>query len=126
VSFLDSGRSGCRGCRGGRGFLKAKHTADGAFDKLKSRLVAGRDIYDNDSSPTVSTTSVFIVAAIAAKDHRALATIDFPGALLSSVMPLEGDHVVLMRLNKYLTNVVISIDPTYKTFVNSNGTCVVK
>jgi hypothetical protein len=61
-------------------FLKAKHTADGAFDKLKSRLVAGghlqdRDIYDNGSSPTVSTTRVFIVAALAAKEHRALANV---------------------------------------------------
>ena len=52
-------------------FLKDKYTADGKFDKLKSRLVAGghlqdRNIYDYGSSPTVSTTSVFIVAAIAA------------------------------------------------------------
>ena len=52
-------------------FLKDKYTAEGKFDKLKSRLVAGghlqdRDIYDNGSSPTVSTTSVFIIAAIAA------------------------------------------------------------
>ena len=43
-------------------FLKDKYTADGKFDKLKSRLVAGghlqdRNIYDNGSSPTVSTTN---------------------------------------------------------------------
>ena len=42
--------------------LKDKYTADGKFDKLKSRLVAGghlqdRNIYDNGSSPTVSTTN---------------------------------------------------------------------
>ena len=66
-------------------FLKDKYTADGKFDKLKSRLVAGghlqdRDIYDNGSSPTVSTTSVFLIASIAAKENRSLATIDFPGA----------------------------------------------
>lgn len=112
-------------------FLKDKYTADGKFDKLKSRLVAGghlqdRDIYDNGSSPTVSTTSVFIIAAIAAKENRALATIDFPGAFLNSDMPDKGTHVVLMRLTKYLTNILISIDPSYKKFVNDNGTCVVK
>ena len=55
-------------------FLKDKYTADGKFDKLKSRLVAGghlqdRNIYDNGSSPTVSTTSVFIVATIAASEN---------------------------------------------------------
>jgi hypothetical protein len=53
-------------------FGKAKYAADGKFDKFKSRIVAlghlqDRNIYDNGSSPTVSTTSVFIVAAIAAK-----------------------------------------------------------
>jgi hypothetical protein len=33
---------------------------------------------------------------------------------------------VFMRINKYLTNVLTSIDPSYKKFVNANGTCVVK
>jgi hypothetical protein len=114
-------------------FGKAKYAADGKFDKFKSRIVAGghlqdRNIYDNGSSPTVSTTtpSVFIVAAIAAKENRAVATIDFPSAFLNSDMPLEGDHVVFMRINKYLTDVLTSIDPSYKKFVNANGTCVVK
>ena len=87
---------------------KSVNTADGKFDKLRSRSVAGghlqdRNIYDNGSSPTVSTTSVFIVAAIAASENQAVATIDFPGAFLNSDVPLDGDHAVLMRLNKYLT-----------------------
>jgi hypothetical protein len=61
-------------------FGKVKFAAEGKFDKLKSRIVAGghlqdRNIYDNSSSPTVSTTSVFIVAAIAAKENRAVSTI---------------------------------------------------
>ena len=112
-------------------FLKDKYTAEGKFDKLKSRLVAGghlqdRDIYDNGSSPTVSTTSVFIIASIAAKENRSLATIDFPGAFLNSDMPLEGSHTVFMRLNKYLTDVLISIDKSYMKYVNDKGTCIVK
>ena len=41
-------------------------------------------------------------------------------------MPLEGDHVVYMRINKYLTNVLTNIDKSYQKFVNPNGTCVVK
>ena len=111
-------------------FLKDKYTAEGKFDKLKSRLVAGghlqdRDIYDNGSSPTVSTTSVFIIASIAAKENRSLATIDFPGAFLNSDMPLEGSHTVYMRLNKYLTDVLISIDKSYFKYVNDKGTCIV-
>jgi hypothetical protein len=92
-------------------FRKAKYAADGTFDKFKSRIVAGghlqnRDMYDNNgSSSTVNTASVFIVAAIAAKENRAVATIDYHGAFLSSDRPSEGDHVVYMRINTYLTNV---------------------
>ena len=41
-------------------------------------------------------------------------------------MPLDGDHAVLMRLNKYLTYVLVSIDKYYQEYVNEKGTCVVK
>ena len=83
-------------------------------------------IYDNGSSPIVSTTSVFNVAAIAASENRAVATIDFRGAFLNSDMPLDGDHAVLMRPNKYLTNILVSIDKSYQKYVNEKGTVVVK
>ena len=111
-------------------FLKEKFTADGIFDKLKARLVAGghlqdKEIYNNGSSPTLSTTSLLILSAIASR-NRAVAAIDFPGAFLNSDMPDSGDHVVLMRLNKFLTSVLVKIDPTYSTYVQSNGTCVVR
>ena len=83
-----------------------------------------RNVYDNGSSPTVSTTSVFIVAAIAASENRAVATIDFAGAFLNNDMPLDGDHAVLMRLNKYQTNILVSIDKSYQKYVNEKGTVV--
>ena len=41
-------------------------------------------------------------------------------------MPLDGDHAVLMRLNKYLTNILVSIDKSYQKYVNEKGTVVVK
>ena len=111
-------------------FLKDKYTAQGVFDKLKARLVAGghlqdRTIYDNGASPTANTSSVFMVAAIAATEGRAVATIDFPGAFLHSEMP-DDDKPVLMRLNKFETKVLIAIDPSFKQYVLKNGTCVVK
>jgi hypothetical protein len=112
-------------------FLKDKYRADGIFEKLKSRLIAGghlqdREIYNNGASPTVSTGAILIVAAIAAKENRAVGSIDWPGAFLNSPMPQDGDHMVLMRLNKFLTSVLVEIDPSYKKFVNKNGTCVVR
>jgi hypothetical protein len=112
-------------------FMKEKYAANGIYEKIKSRLIAGghlqdRDIYNNGSSPTVSTGAILIIAAIAARENRAVGSVDFPGAFLNSPMPQEGDHVVMMRLNKFLTSVLVAIDPSYSQFVNKNGTCVVK
>ena len=112
-------------------FLKDKYHADGKFDNLKSRLVAGghlqdRNIYNNGSSSTASTSSIFMIAALAAREGRAVATIDFPGAFLNSEMPGEGYHEVLMRLNKCLSGILIGIDPSYKKYLNSNDTIIVR
>ena len=103
-------------------------TTDSMFEKLKSRLVAGghlqdRDVYNNGASPTASTSSVFILTAIAARQN---ATVDFPGAFLNSDMPLTGDHVVYMRLNKQLTAALIKIDATYNKYAYNNRTYIVK
>ena len=91
-------------------FLKEKFTADGKFDKLRARLVAGghqqdRSVYSDSetSSRTVSTTSLFVIAAIAARENRKVVTIDF---------------------NKYVNDVQISIcmyvDDLFVTCYDSN------
>ena len=64
-------------------FLKEKFTAEGLFQKLKARLVAGghqqdKDIYDNKSAPTAATQTVLMVAAIAAAEGRAVAAVGRP------------------------------------------------
>ena len=56
-------------------FLKEKFLANGDFEKLKARLVAGGDmqdraLYEDLSAPTASTCSVFTVLAIAAREQR--------------------------------------------------------
>jgi len=112
-------------------FLKDKYTADGVFEKLKARLVAGghlqdREVYDNGGSPTATTTSVFIVACIAAKERRKIAHADFPGAFLNASMPDDDGKPVYMRLNKFETSVLMKVDPSYKKYMQRNGTCVVK
>jgi hypothetical protein len=68
-------------------FLKEKYKADGSFDKLKSRLVAGgneqdRNLYDDLSSPTASTESLFIMASLAALQCRHVYTVDIGGAYI--------------------------------------------
>ena len=111
-------------------FLKEKFRADGTFEKLKARLVAGghmqsREIYDNGSSPTVGTSSVFMCACIAAQEARSVSVIDFPGAYLNSEIP-EGKPYVYMRLNKFLTMIMCAIDDNHRNFVNKDGTSVVR
>ena len=41
-------------------------------------------------------------------------------------MPSEGDHEVLMRLNKNLSGILIGIDPSYKKYLKSNDTIIVR
>lgn len=112
-------------------FLKEKRTPEGIFDKLKARLVAGghlqdRDIYgENVHAPTASTVAVFLAAGIAAKEGRAVATIDFPGAYLHADLEDDGQPV-LMRLQPYETKVLVKMAPEYAIDVAANGTLVVE
>ncbi len=83
-----------------------KYLPDGAFDKLKARLVAGGDqqdksLYDEVSSATLSTSSVFTLAAVATYEKRPVAVVDIGGAFLNADM---GKTVpVHMRLDKTMT-----------------------
>ena len=111
-------------------FLKEKYSSLGHFIKIKARLVAGghqmdREIYKNSSAPTVATQSVFMVASIAAAERRATAAVDVPGAFLKAEMPTDGPPV-LMRLDKFLTSVLLELDPSYQQFVRKDGTCIVQ
>ena len=112
-----------------RVFLKEKFIPSGEFEKLKSRLIAGghkqdRAEYEDISSPTVSSQSVFMIAALAAAEGRTVATVDITGAYLNADMP-DG-YEVLMRLDKEITRRVVRIRPTFKKFVTSNGTLIVR
>jgi hypothetical protein len=69
-------------------FFKEKFNSIGEFEKLKARLVAGghmqdKSLYEDISSPTVSTAATFITAAIAAQEGRDVATLDIGGAYLT-------------------------------------------
>jgi hypothetical protein len=111
-------------------FLKDKYMASGMFDKFKARLVAGGDqqdkeLYDNLSSPTASTASVFALAAIAAHEGRSTLVMDIGGAFLNADITDTGIKVH-MRLNRTLTSMLVSIDPGHARFVEEHGTSVVE
>ena len=110
-------------------FLKEKFKSTGDFEKLKARLVGGgnkqnKDEYDDVSSPTVHTSSAFMIAAIAAAEERTVATMDITGAYLHAKM--SGDVEVLMRLDKTMSAILCKVDPTYTKFLTKSGTLIVK
>ncbi len=89
-------------------FPRDKFTASGVFDKIKARLVKGvyqqdKELYDNLSSPTASTTSVLAVAAIAAREGRYVMVMNIVGAFLGTCITGTGMKVHI-RLNKVLTS----------------------
>jgi hypothetical protein len=71
-------------------FFKEKYLSTGDFEKLKARLVAGgnmqdRSLYSDEeiNSPTVHLSSVYLVAATAARERRTVKTMDVPSAFVS-------------------------------------------
>ena len=98
-------------------FLKDKYAADGSFEKLKARLVAGGDqqdkgLYDDLSSPTAATSSVLTIAAIAAQERRSVMVIDIGGAYLNASMKPSGVRV-RMSLDRTMSDILCEIDEQY-------------
>jgi Reverse transcriptase (RNA-dependent DNA polymerase)/Zinc knuckle len=109
-------------------FLKRKTHPDGSFDKYKARLVAGGDqqdktLYDDLSSPTVSTSSVFTIIAIAAHEKRHAAVVDIGSAFLNAEM--SKGVPVYMRLDKIMSEFLVKINPKYSGYRDRNGTITV-
>ena len=109
-------------------FLKKKNNPDGSFQKLKARLVAGGDqqdkgLYDDLSSPTVSTSAVFTMLAVAAHERRRVAVVDISGAFLNADMSLSVP--VHMRLDRTMTDFLTNIDDRYKKYTDAGGGVVV-
>ena len=86
---------------------------------FKARLVAGgkqqdKGLYDDLSSPTVATSSVLAVAAIAAAEGCKVVAIDIGGAFLNADMSPAGIDVH-MRLDRVMSSMLIQLDPSYET-----------
>ena len=115
-------------------FLKEKYQADGTFEKLKTRLVAGGNMQDKShyydeeiSSPTPAITSVFMTAAIAANEKRIVITGDMPGAYLHADLPKgPGTTPILMRLNQIEAQFLVKKRPDYTPYLLPDGTMIVE
>ena len=108
-------------------FLKEKKDSTGRTEKIKARLVAGghrqdKTLYSDLSSPTVSTTSVFAVAAIAAKEGRLCEVADIPGAYLLA----DLKAVVHMALDKVMSEEMCKLEPSYVQYKDERGRIAVR
>ena len=91
-------------------FLKEKYLPTGVFEKLKARLVVAgnqqdKELYDDLSSPTVSTCAVLTVFSVAAHEQRNASVVDIGGAYLNADMSTGVD--VHMRLDPTMSNMMI-------------------
>ena len=111
-------------------FLTEKYDAEGNFVKLKSRLVAmgseqDRDLLEMDvSSPTVSSSSIYTVAAIAAVEKRHVMSLDIGSAFLNAVV--EGGTEILVKLDKINSQLLCQLRPDYKRFLTNSEELIVK
>ncbi|KAA8491680.1 Retrovirus-related Pol polyprotein from transposon TNT 1-94 [Porphyridium purpureum] len=101
-------------------FVTEKYAGDGEFQKVKARMVAGgieqlRELYPDYSSPTVSTDSVLLLAAEAARTNAAVATVDFPGAFLNVPLPDTGQHTYV-RIGGALAKYLVAVDGKYTEY----------
>ena len=86
-------------------FLKDKYLASGVFENFKARLVAGGDqqdkgLYENLSSPTAASASVFAVTSIAATEGRLRGVFFNAGMKHTRVL-------VYMRLDRIMSNMLL-------------------
>ena len=109
-------------------FLKVKLKPNGDFDKLKARLVADgstqdRNMYEDVSSPTMSTTSLFVLTALAARDKLHVATIDIASAYLNADMTGPS---VYMKFDPEIATILTQLEPKLKQYITDNGCLIVQ
>jgi hypothetical protein len=109
-------------------FLKEKYE-DGAFVKMKARLVADgrmqdRSVYPDHSSPTVKTRSVMTCLKLAAMKGWGLTKIDIADAYLFA--DIDEHDEVFMLLDKSLSSMCEEWVPEVKEYLREDGKLVVK
>lgn len=107
--------------------LKDKYDANGNFVKKKARLVAGGNhqqpgTYEDCVAYTVAKQNILLLLSIAAKNNYLVGAVDVPAAYLHA--PL--DRSIYMYLEKRITNVLVSRDPSLLSARDDKGRLLVK
>jgi thiamine pyrophosphate-dependent acetolactate synthase large subunit-like protein len=83
-----------------------------------------KTLYTGLSASTVSTSVVFLVAALAAKENRYVVTVDIKGAYLNAHM--KYDVVVHMDIAKTLFDMLVKLDKSCLNYTCPDGRCIVR
>jgi hypothetical protein len=106
-----------------------KYDVNGVFERLKGRLVArGNEmddtLYEDRSSPTISTIHVMMILAIAAKEKRHVRVLDIGNAFLEADMKTGED--VYVELDKVSSRILSMIDKSIIHLIGDNGKYIAK
>jgi hypothetical protein len=107
-------------------FYKAKFK-DGAFEKLKARIVSRGDLqpagsYGDTKSPTADKASLFMLCALNKYIKGNIFSVDVPAAFLFAQL----EENLFMRLPKEITEIVIKARPELATFLDKQGRLTVQ
>ena len=108
-------------------FFKDKFLADGRFQKLKARLVAGGNFVDTSligdiSSWTVNPITVMAILNLAAMTQLNILTIDVKGAFLIPELTDSMADLTYVTIDKSLSAEILKIRPVWNDKMNPNGT----
>ena len=99
---------------------------------LRGRWVGGGhrqkrgEILTERAAPTARATTHNLVMGIAAFDGRQLRVGDIPSAYLQvEHVPANGRTVYIIA-DRYITEIIVTAMPEYKSLVRSNGTMILK
>jgi len=105
-------------------FIKLKYLANGDFEKIKARLVAGghrqnKASYTEEqtSSPTAASPTLFIVAGIAARERRKVRCCDIGTAYLKAVMKV----LIHMLIDRTLSAILCVMRPEWTKWLDDKG-----
>ena len=108
-------------------FLKEKTKADGSFDKMKARLVAGGNFIDTSLSGDISAyvvnpTTVLMMLSLAAINRLNIITCDVTGAFLIPTLSEQPSELTYVTIDKKTSDIMAEIAPEWSTRRNPNGT----
>ena len=117
---------------------KVDPTSDGTgrtpTTKAKARFVAGGHCQDRNpytrsdtTSPACSITGLFAHAAMVSLENEEVVVTDVTCAYLNAAMPKSNpDKLVFVRIDAFITSMLITVDPSMKKFVTISGTLIVE